>query len=108
MNTLLKAGIISEEEAANHENKNMITRAVGADYTIEPDFFQVSIEAGDMILICTDGLYGEVEKSELISRLTEEESMTHICNELVEAANRNGGSDNITMVVLKVTEDDIR
>ena len=108
VNTLLKAGIISEEEAANHENKNMITRAVGADYTIEPDFFQVSIEAGDMILICTDGLYGEVEKSELISRLTEEESMTHICNELVEAANRNGGSDNITMVVLKVTEDDIR
>lgn len=108
VNTLLKAGIISKEEAENHENKNMITRAVGADYNIEPDFFRVPIYAGDIILICTDGLYGEVEKSELISRLTEEESMTHICNELVEAANRNGGSDNITMVVLKVTEDDIR
>ncbi len=108
VNTLLKAGVISEEEAEHHENKNMITRAVGADYIIEPDFFQRSIEVGDMILLCTDGLYGEVGKSELISRLTEEETMTHICNELVEAANRNGGSDNITMVVLKVTEDDVR
>ena len=108
VNTLLKAGIISEEEAEHHENKNMITRAVGADYTIEPDFFQRTIEAGDIILLCTDGLYGEVTKDELISRLTEEETMTHICNELVEAANRNGGSDNITMVVLKVTEDDVR
>lgn len=107
VNTLVKAGIISQEEAQHHENKNMITRAVGADYTIEADYFQVPIEAGDVILICTDGLYGEVDEKELISRLSEKESMTHICNELVEAANRNGGSDNITMVVLKVTEEDI-
>ncbi len=107
VNTLVKAGLITEEEAQYHEDKNMITRAVGADHTIEADYFQVPIMAEDIILICTDGLYGEVDEKELISRLSEKESMTHICNELVEAANRNGGSDNITMVVLKITEEDI-
>lgn len=106
VNTLLKAGLISPEEAQHHENKNMITRAVGADYTIEADYFQVPIRAGDIILICTDGLYGEVDREELTERLSLDEPMTRICEELVEAANRNGGSDNITMVVLKVTEED--
>lgn len=106
VNTLLKAGLISRTEAENHENKNMITRAVGADHTIEADYFRVPVQAGDIALICTDGLYGEVEEDELISRLSEDETMTHICSELVDDANRNGGSDNITMVVLKVTEED--
>ena len=108
VNTLLKAGLISEKEAKHHVNKNMITRAVGADYTIDADFFTVPIEKEDIILICTDGLYGEVGDSELIRELEKEKSMSEICNKLVEAANRNGGSDNITMVVLKVTEEDVQ
>ena len=107
VNTLLKAGLITPDEAVNHENKNMITRAVGAGYTIDADFFAVPIQADDVILICTDGLYGEVEEAQLTSVLKEEKSMTDICNELVGMANENGGSDNITMVVLKVTEEDI-
>ena len=108
VNTLLKAGLISEDEAMNHENKNMITRAVGADYTVVADFFSLPIRADDIVLICTDGLYGEVGEEQLITVLKEEKSMTDICNELVEMANENGGSDNITMVVLKVTEEDIK
>lgn len=107
VNTLLKAGLISPEQAAHHEKKNMITRAVGADYTIEADYFKVAIEAGDIALICTDGLYGEVEERELTELLNRDESPGRICDELVAAANRNGGSDNITMVVLKVAEEDI-
>lgn len=106
VNTLLKAGLISEAEAENHDKKNMITKAVGADYAIEADYFETPVKAGDIILICTDGLYGEVPKEELISILSREESMTGICSDLVNAANQNGGSDNITMVVLKVTEED--
>lgn len=108
VNTLLKAGLISEDEAVNHENKNMITRAIGADYTVEADFFSVPIEVDDIILICTDGLYGEVGEEQLVAVLNKEKSMTDICNELVEMANANGGSDNITMVVLKVTEEDVK
>ncbi len=106
VNTLLKAGLITADEAEHHENKNMITRAVGADYSIEGDFFQVGIRPGDIILICTDGLYGEVDRQELIRQLEKDSTMTEICSELVDEANRNGGSDNITMVVLKVTEED--
>ena len=106
VNTLLKAGLITADEAEHHENKNMITRAVGADYTIEGDFFQVGIRPGDIILICTDGLYGEVDREELIRQLEKDSTMTEICSELVDAANRNGGNDNITMVVLKITEED--
>lgn len=108
VNTLLKAGLISEEEAETHENKNMITRAVGAEHTIDADFFAYNIKAGDIILICTDGLYGEVSENDLIAELQKEESMSDICNELVALANQNGGNDNITMVVLKVTEEDIK
>ena len=108
VNTLLKAGLISEDEAVNHENKNMITRAVGADYTVDADFFSLPIQLDDIVLICTDGLYGEVGEDQLVAALKQEKSMTDICNELVEMANINGGSDNITMVVLKVTEEDVK
>ncbi|MEF9922174.1 MAG: Stp1/IreP family PP2C-type Ser/Thr phosphatase [Anaerovoracaceae bacterium] len=107
VNTLIKAGIISEEEAETHENKNMITKAVGADYDIEPDFFKVEIRVDDILLICTDGLYGELEQDEIGQVLDEEESMSDACARLVAQANINGGHDNITIVCLKVTEDDI-
>lgn len=107
VNTLIKAGIISEEEAENHENKNMITRAVGADYIINTDFFSVPIETGDIILICTDGLYAEVDEKKLVGKFKEDKTMMDICNELVEEANKNGGNDNITMICLKITEEDI-
>ncbi len=107
VNTLLKAGLISEDEAVNHENKNMITRAVGADYG-RCGLLPLPIQVDDIVLICTDGLYGEVGEDQLVAALKQEKSMTDICNELVEMANINGGSDNITMVVLKVTEEDVK
>ena len=107
VNSLVKAGLITEEEAAHHENRNMITRAVGADHRIEADFFVVPVLTGDRILICTDGLHGEVGIAEMTSIMEKNETMTEICEELLEAAKASGGNDNITMVVVKVTEDDI-
>lgn len=107
VNSLIKAGIISEEEAERHENKNMITRAVGADYSVEPDFFSVDIKAGDIILMCTDGLYGEVRDDKIIEMLSQNESMGTICADLVDTANMNGGADNITIICLKITEEDL-
>ena len=107
VNTLIKAGLITEEDALTHENRNMITRAIGADAQIEEDLFVVPIEAGDMILLCTDGLYGEVSDEELTEILQMKASVGNICSDLVDLANKNGGSDNITMIVLKFTEEDI-
>ncbi len=108
VNSLVKAGLITAEEAETHENRNMITRAVGADYRVDTDVFIEEVQEGDRILICSDGLYGEVSVERLIAELREDRAMTDICDNLVEAANQNGGNDNITMVVVNVTEDDVK
>ncbi len=107
VNTLVKAGIITRAEAMERDDKNMITRAIGADDLVEADFFTVRIKKGDIILICTDGLYSEVTEPELIAHLKKDESMSDICAELVETANLNGGSDNITAICIRITEEDI-
>lgn len=107
VNTLLKAGIISEEQAAIDDRKNMITKALGAEDTVEPDFFQVNIIEGDIFLICTDGLYDEVSEAEITDIFKVSGSMSDACNTLIEKANANGGHDNITVICLRVTEEDI-
>jgi serine/threonine protein phosphatase PrpC len=107
VNSLVKAGVITEEEAEVHENKNMITRAIGADYKVDADFFVTSIKKDDIILMCTDGLYGEVDEGELTEKLSEGRPMSDTCYDLIEMANRNGGNDNITIICLKITEEDI-
>ena len=107
VNSLVKAGLITEEEAEYHENRNMITRAVGAEHRIEADFFVLSVALSDRLLICTDGLHGEVGLDEITEIMCKDETMTDICEELVEIAKAKGGNDNITMVVVEVTEEDI-
>lgn len=107
VNSLVKAGIITSQEAETHENRNMITRAVGADYNVEADLFLTKVQPGDILLLCSDGLYGEVSKGELEAILSEGKPMMQTCETLVGAANRNGGNDNITAISLKIMEDDI-
>lgn len=107
VNSLLKAGILTEKEARCHENKNMITKAVGAEPSIEPDFFVTSIAEGDVVILCTDGLYGELSNEEMIMKVNQNNTMGETCAELVKLANLNGGNDNITVICLRVTEDDI-
>ena len=107
VNSLVKAGVITEEEAEFHENKNMITRAIGADYKVDADFFVTSIKKNDVILMCTDGLYGEVDENDIIFKLSEGKPMSDTCYDLIEMANIHGGNDNITVICLKITEDEI-
>ena len=107
VNSLIKAGVITEEQAEAHENKNMITRAIGADYSVQADFFQAVVHPGDIVLMCSDGLYGEVHDEKMAELLQQDKSMNDICTDLVDLANKNGGGDNITLITLKVTEDDI-
>lgn len=107
VNALVKAGILTEEEAAVDERKNVITKALGAEERVEPDFFQVEVAEGDRILLCTDGLYDEVDETEIIAALNEENNMSDVCRRLIDTANANGGHDNITIVSLKVTKEDI-
>ena len=103
VNALIKAGVISEEEALTHEDRHKITRAIGAEEYVKADFKQVSILPGDIILLCTDGLFGEVSEEKITEIITQQGvTMSSATSRLVEEANQSGGADNVTIVCLKV------
>lgn len=103
VNALIKAGVITEEEALTHEKRHMITRALGAEETVKADFKQVELKKDDKILLCTDGLFGEVEDDVIKDIITEEGiAMAKASEKLVTAANAAGGGDNITVICLKI------
>ncbi len=101
VNDLVKRGIITELQAQNHPDRNMITRAIGAEKTVKPDFYMFKIYRDDIILMCTDGLYNEVSKYEICRMALDSENMREACSRLVDAANSNAGNDNITVVSVK-------
>jgi protein phosphatase len=80
----------------------MITKALGGDEICEPDFYQANIEKGDIIFLCSDGLYSELEEEVIVKIFMEAESMTDLASELVKKANQRGGRDNITVICVKV------
>ena len=96
---LLKKGEITPEEAENYPMKNMITRAIGVGKEVEGDFYEFSLEAGDKILFCTDGLTNMVSDEEIADIVGKSESAEKAASALVERANAAGGKDNITVIV---------
>ena len=102
VNALIKEGAITKEEAQFHAKKNVITRAVGGEAVISPDFFSVEVKPGDILVLCTDGLYGEIGDENINRLLTSGGSMEEICTNLVNKANQCGGHDNITVICLKL------
>jgi PPM family protein phosphatase len=102
VNTLVKRGIISAEEAETHPDRNMITKAIGADVTVEPDFYTFGVNENDIILMCTDGLYNEMPSESILEMVEKTDDMRQLCVELVDSANNHGGSDNITVVSIKI------
>ncbi len=98
---LVKNGSITEREAMKHPRKNIITRSLGNDETVKVDIFSMDFKKGDMIILCTDGLTNFVDKNELQRLLIEEEDCFEVCNNLVSLANKRGGYDNITVLIVK-------
>ena len=98
---MVRRGGLGREEAKNHPDKNIITRAVGADSVVSPDFFRVQIEDGDMILMCTDGLTNMLEDGEIRMILEAARDIVEGAQELVQAANENGGRDNISVILIE-------
>ena len=107
VNTLVKAGILTRDEADHDERKNVIVRALGADDTVDPDFFQVDLKLDDIMICCSDGLYDELTSEEIKEVIEKRDNMSDLAKELIERANEHGGRDNITIISLKVTEEDI-
>ncbi|MDF2485931.1 MAG: hypothetical protein K0R46_2099 [Herbinix sp.] len=99
---MVKTGELNRCEARVHPNKNIITRAIGANITVEPDFFEVNLEVGDTVLMCSDGLTNMLE-DETIERIIRENEDPEVAAEtLVKCANENGGKDNIAIIIIKV------
>ncbi|MCI9338429.1 MAG: Stp1/IreP family PP2C-type Ser/Thr phosphatase [Lachnospiraceae bacterium] len=94
-------GGIGREEARNHPDKNIITRAVGAEDTVRADFFTVGLEEGDTVLMCTDGLTNMLEDEEIRMIMNGARDIVERAQALVEAANENGGRDNISVILIE-------
>ena len=98
---LVDCGTITEEEAEHHPQKNIITKALGVDYRLEPEFTAAKLKREDRLLLCTDGLTNMVPVEEL-EELLGQGTFYDLPDRLIEAANAHGGSDNITALLLAV------
>ncbi len=99
---LVNSGSITREEAENHPQKNVITRALGAEEDIEIDIYLHNLEDKDIILLCTDGLTNMLTDEEIISEFSKDENIQLTIEKLVKMANDKGGLDNITAIALKL------
>ena len=97
---MVRMGGIDREAARNHPDKNIITRAIGARDTIEIDFFHEELKSGDIVLMCSDGLTNMLEDEEIGRILRSQGTIEERAEELIEAANQNGGRDNIAVIVI--------
>lgn len=102
---LKRGGQLSEEEAAVHPQRNILTRALGIDVDVEVDTGAVEPWQGDRFLLCSDGLFNEVDRPTLVATLAGTADPDEAATELVRLANAGGGRDNITCVVADVVED---
>lgn len=103
---LVKNGEITMMEALNHSDRHQITRAIG--YGGNPDFYNIKIIEGDMILICSDGLTSMIEDEKIEDIITNYDgSIQEKADKLVQIANNNGGIDNISVILVKVDKGDL-
>lgn len=98
---MVRMGEISKEEARNHPEKNIITRAIGVTETVEPDYFDTELEKGECLLLCSDGLSNMVSDSQIKDILDHRQDLRSGAEELVRTANLNGGKDNIAVVLIE-------
>ncbi|MDO4517683.1 MAG: Stp1/IreP family PP2C-type Ser/Thr phosphatase [Bacillota bacterium] len=106
VNELIDKGLITEHEAETHSQKNVITKALGAEPAIDPDFYKVGLNRGDIMVLCSDGLYGEVGEARISDMLKwaliHETKMNDLCSNFVDEAILAGGRDNITVISIKI------
>lgn len=101
---MIKLGELTKESARFHPDKNIITRAVGAGKEILVDFFEFPVTRESILLMCSDGLSNMVGDEELALILKSADTPEKISKKLIEAANRNGGKDNIAVIVINSGE----
>ena len=98
---MVREGLLTTQEAASHPYRHMITRAIGTDPTVEPDILSIDKQPGDRWLICSDGLTNCVNDQDLQAHLSASD-LQKAADELLELALRQGGQDNITLMLTEV------
>ena len=101
MQKLIEAGELTEEEAAQSERRNIILQALGPEPTIKVDLTHQQVRRGDTLVLCSDGLSGQVSKDEIAQIVSAEPDLTLACKRLIDRANENGGPDNITVIIVR-------
>ena len=104
---MVRLGGIKPEEAKDHPDKNIITRAIGAKENVEIDFYEHRLKKGDIILMCTDGLSNMVGDEELFHLVQGARDIVEAAECLVDTANERGGTDNIGIVLIEPFVDEV-
>jgi protein phosphatase len=100
---MVKQGLISKDDSREHSLRNIVTRYIGTDNLVIPQVHQHEMETNDYIMLCSDGLTNMLTDEEIRSILSRNNSLDpqEICNLLVDSANKNGGEDNISVILIK-------
>ena len=98
---LVDKGVITEVEAKNHPKRSKITRAIGAEDDITPDYFELDMKKDDMLLLCSDGLSAYGDDLDILD-ICFDNKPKDCCGALVEYANNNGGHDNVSVALVSV------
>lgn len=102
MADMIEAGQLTEAEARVHPNRSVITRAIGSDPHMQPDIYELNVETGDRILLCSDGVTTMIEDPEIARIMSRSETAQECADNLVAAALEAGGYDNATAIVMDV------
>lgn len=98
----VRQGILTEEQAEKSAQKNIVTRALGVEETLQVDLDEIELVKGDVILLCSDGLTKGVKPVEIMKVLREEKEPQAACDRFIKLANAAGGEDNTTVIVIMV------
>ena len=104
---MIRRGSLERENARSNPNKNIITRAVGAKNDIQVDIYVVELKPGDLLLMCSDGLSNMLEDEEMRMIIKRQRDIVEMAEELVKAANENGGKDNISVILIEPFADEV-
>ncbi len=99
---LVTAGKLTKEEARKHPRANLLYRTIGNDSTVKVDTFRIGLKKGGILLLCTDGLWGELSDEDILETCIGEDDVKDAAVKLVQLAKERGGKDNITAVVVRV------
>ena len=102
---MMAAGRLTPEEAKNHPYRSVVTRAVGLESSVEVDTTELELQAGDRLLLCSDGLSSMVDDGAIAEILDGRDDPAEAARALVEAANAAGGDDNITVVIVDADDE---